>query len=389
MKSVGVITEYNPFHLGHAYQLRQMKEQTQADIIVVAMSGNVVQRGEFAILDKWKRAEIAVQSGADLVIELPLLASLQAADYFAYFGIQALSHFKVDIFAFGTETASTSQLQSYTEDVIEKEHLIDEAVPKLIAKGFSYAAASHMATQQVMSASSTDFNPSSSNHILAKQYLLQNLKLKHPMQALAIPRLDRDSMGKDLLSGSQVRSDWFHNNLSKDKVPTLTYNALQQNPTIRWEDYWDLLRYAVLSKTPSELHDTLHVREGIENRIIDQIKQAENFHQLTDALTSKRWTTSSIQRILLAILLNMNQSKWVRYAQAFEEAPFYRVLAFSQQGQAYLRLLKQDNISFQTKLKHNQTQAYFGNLRADQIYALNPRHNIREQNYQTLIHIKK
>lgn len=366
-----------------------MKMQTNAEVVIVAMSGNVVQRGEFAIIDKWKRAELAIESGADLVIELPLLASLQAADYFAHYGIQALNHFKVNTFAFGTETAHTNQLQTYVESLIRNQDRIDEAIPNLISQGYSYAAAIQMATEALMEDVVVDFNPSSSNHILAIQYLIYNQKLDTAMQAIAIPRLKENNHHTLLLSGSQIRSKWFNQALERNDLPQMTYDALLNGPTIKWDDYWSLLKYAVLSKTSLELSQMLHMREGFENRLINEIKLSESIDDLMRSLTSKRWTTSSIQRILMAVLLNISKVEWESYQKAFQNQPFYRILGFNEQGQRYLNYLKQNKIDFHTKIYENKSKAYFGNLRADLVYALNPNHQVREQNYQTLLYIKK
>lgn len=104
MKSIGVIAEYNPFHNGHAYQLAHIRQQLSADVIVVVMSGNFLQRGEPAAYDKWTRATWALQSGADLVIELPVAYSVQSADYFAQGGIQILEALGVAGINFGVES---------------------------------------------------------------------------------------------------------------------------------------------------------------------------------------------------------------------------------------------------------------------------------------------
>ena len=110
MALIGILAEYNPLHRGHAYQLDWVKQHFPQDQILVLMSGNVVQRGEFAIIDKWHRAQAAVAAGADLVIELPTLASLQSADYFGRHGMAILAKLGVDRIVFGTESAQIAQL---------------------------------------------------------------------------------------------------------------------------------------------------------------------------------------------------------------------------------------------------------------------------------------
>ena len=97
MKSCGIIAEYNPFHKGHQYQIEEAKKKTSADVMIVVMSGNFLQRGEPAIADKWKRAEMALASGADIVIELPVAFSVQPADYFAKGGVALLQEMRCDV----------------------------------------------------------------------------------------------------------------------------------------------------------------------------------------------------------------------------------------------------------------------------------------------------
>ena len=149
MKVVGIITEYNPFHHGHHYQIQAARQATQADIIVVLMSGNVVQRGEFAILDKWQRAQLAMHYGADLVLELPLLASLQSADYFAKTGVELLAAVGCDTLVFGTETATQTDLDIYVTWLGKNDAALQKQLQNYLPQGFSYAAAMQLAMKAI------------------------------------------------------------------------------------------------------------------------------------------------------------------------------------------------------------------------------------------------
>ena len=103
MKSCGIVAEYNPFHNGHQYQLKEAKEKTQADVMIAVMSGSFLQRGEPAIVDKWRRATYALNNGADIVIELPVTASVQPADLFGEKAVQLLDAIGVSSLSFGTD----------------------------------------------------------------------------------------------------------------------------------------------------------------------------------------------------------------------------------------------------------------------------------------------
>ena len=113
MKSCGVIVEYNPFHNGHRYHLEEARKESQADVIIAVMSGNFLQRGEPAIIDKWQRAEEALKNGADLVIELPFAYAVQSADYFARGGVSLLHHLGVDALCFGTDSSSELDYEKF------------------------------------------------------------------------------------------------------------------------------------------------------------------------------------------------------------------------------------------------------------------------------------
>ena len=135
MKVCGIIAEYNPLHKGHHYQIEQIRKQTDADVIVVAMSGNFVQRGEPAIENKWHRAKMALENGADLILELPTLSSTQATDWFAAGGVGILHAAKCQEIAFGVEDTSIDYQVAFEEwNTLQtriKEHVTDDEMKSL------------------------------------------------------------------------------------------------------------------------------------------------------------------------------------------------------------------------------------------------------------------
>lgn len=118
MKSCGIVAEYNPFHNGHRFQLQQAREQSGADVMVVSMSGNFTQRGEPAIYDKWLRARMALENGADLVLEQSVLGSVQASDFFAKANVRLLHQMNCDALSFGAENGTTSEFSELAEKFV-------------------------------------------------------------------------------------------------------------------------------------------------------------------------------------------------------------------------------------------------------------------------------
>ena len=132
MSSVGIIAEYNPFHNGHLYQIKKIKEKYPTATIIIAMSGNFTQRGTPAIIDKWERAKLAIENGADLVVEIPYAFVTQSADYYSYAGITLLENLKVDKLVFGSESNNIDDLKLIAKTQLENEDF--DKLVKIYAK---------------------------------------------------------------------------------------------------------------------------------------------------------------------------------------------------------------------------------------------------------------
>lgn len=378
MKIVGVITEYNPFHAGHAYQLDQIRLHSQCDILVVVMSGNVVQRGEFAILDKWERAQIALQSGADVVFELPLLASLQSADYFAKVSVELLSQLLCQVQYCGVESATTEQLMRHLHQLQENESAIDKAIQQHLKKGYAYPAAYGKAMTHVLG--ETELTIPSPNHQLAIQYLKYNQKLSHPMKFEVIPRLFQQT--PLVLSASQVRKRYFSKKLQQEEVPDLTWRSLESHQGIAMEDYWTLLKYRLMTHTPESLRDIYLVKEGFEFKLLKEIKKAASYTQFVNRLISKRWTRSAVQRLLMATLGNVTLKEWQLYEQLFQEVPSVRLLGFRLEASDYLKQLRQQSsLRIITRLSQEDFPLYHLHYRLDSVFEQHSKIVISPQNH--------
>ncbi|PMB84687.1 nucleotidyltransferase [Dolosicoccus paucivorans] len=376
MKAIGIIAEYNPFHHGHAYQIEQVKQRYQPDVLIVVMSGNVVQRGEFAMIDKWQRAQLALEHGADLVVELPLLASLQSADYFAKESVRLLSRLKCQQVVFGTETARTEELYQFHHWVTDHRQAIDQEIKKHLNKGHSYAYSYQQALDGLQAP--LTFDASSSNHILSLQYIRWNDHFGEKMKLLALPRI---YTRKDypILSGSQIRKKWFKGTLTKEQVPLKTWQTLNETSAVSWEDYWPLLQYRLMSDSYHSLEQIVGMKEGIERRF-KEYAFLETFEQFIEQMTSKRWSASSLQRLCMAVLLNIDSQTWQQEKKQQSQRSVTRILGFNQRGRLYLNGLKKEPcLQLFTNLTKELEPRYQLSLQADRIYQLNSNTKIDEQ----------
>ncbi|MBD3949838.1 nucleotidyltransferase family protein [Tuanshanicoccus lijuaniae] len=376
MKIVGVITEYNPLHAGHIYQLNEIRQRSKCNVLVVVMSGNVVQRGEFAMIDKWHRAKLAVEAGADIVFELPVIASLQSADYFAQVGVQLLSHLLCQEFYFGTEMAEVHQIEQLLDSIKTQQKAIDKMVQTLARQGIGYAKAYSDAVQQW--APEVAFDMRLANQQLGLRYIDANRQLEQPMTAHAIPRKpQRES--QPLMSATQIRQRMHQQQLKPDDVPQCTWEVLQQVPIVKMADYWSLLQYRLTTHTPDSLRAIFGVKEGIEYKLLQEVLAAESWDELVTRMVSKRWTRASIQRLLMAILGDISNDEMQQEKQLFNRQPMTRLLAYRQTCTRYLKELRQHSIYIMNNWKQSYNETCQLMVRMDRIYQLNSVQTIDEQ----------
>ena len=393
MRTVGIVAEYNPFHYGHAYQLKKVRQISKADCLVILMSGNVVQRGEFAIIDKWQRAELALLHGADLVIELPLTASLQSADFFADEAIEVLSRLKIGSLAFGTETANLDDLNQYLDWLTENDLSIQEKIATVMQSGVSYPFAYQNSINRVAKETNfrLTFDTASANHLLGIQYMRAIRKRQLNIDIYPLPRvnevqklnqlltLPQEMIPNKILSGSQIRQNFWDNKLEPKNIPITTYQKLLENATSQWGHYYGLLKYAIMSLEPNGLREIHGLVEGFEQAIFKQNLQTQTFETLTQQLISPRWTRSAINRMLMNILLHIKDQDWRRSQAQQRELTYLRVLAFNSKGREFLKSFHSNNLRLFSNLSKNMEEHYRLMLRVDRIFQENPQSDIEEQ----------
>ena len=318
MTITGIIAEFNPFHNGHKYLL----EQAQG-LKIVVMSGNFVQRGEPAIIDKWTRAQMALENGADLVVELPFLVSVQSADYFAGGAVDILSRLGIDALAFGTETALD---YNYLSAVYEKKAEQMTAFLSTLPEELSYPQKTQLMWEKFAGVQFTGETP---NHILALAYAKacagKNLQLQ-PIRRIGS---GYHSAEKDAFyaSATSLRQHRWDTSFVAKSMPNA--NLFQASPQVIWEVYFALLNYQIL--TNPALTDIFQVNEELANRISSAIRSAATVDELVDKVATKRYTKARVRRILTYILIGAR------------EAPLpgsIHVLGFTAAGQKHLAKIR-------------------------------------------------
>lgn len=364
MKAVGIIVEYNPFHNGHLHQVTMAKKMFPDAIIVVAMSGNFLQRGEPAFMDKWTRAKQALQNGVDLVIEVPMVACVQPADRFALGTVRLLADLGVSELLFGAEHAEY--------DFMNYARLVHEVYGEFNKYDQSYAASFQKAI-----AAKIGHDLSQPNDVLGLAYAKANYSLGKPLRLNPIQRLganyhERDlKKGQAIASASAIRANVIENVASISQyVPEATYQDLCNQRLVSWDDFWPYLRYSLLIKTPQELAEIYGMAEGIEYRLQQQAQllPEATFDEWLKAVKSKRFTYTRLSRLAQAILVNLKPAEVIEY----NEAPYMRLLGFSAKGQTYLNQVKKNlQYSLYTKVSQkDKNKRLRVDYRAGKLYQL-------------------
>lgn len=333
MQATGIIAEYNPFHNGHQYHIRQAKKLMQQPVIV-AMSGSFMQRGEPAILSKWQRAALAVSCGADLVLELPCAFTLRSAEFFAQGGVSLLvASGCVNALCCGVENADCDfpALARIACDAG-----VQAQLQTLLRQGTSYASA----WEQLFAAHSEKLNKplSSPNDILALSYTQAIIRHSYDIKPLYIQRRDSGynstEISSTLASATAIRQALATGNASwQQAVPPAVQDAL---PHAGYDEHllWQLICYRLRLLSPEEIAARTECSEGLENRL----KQAADCRSLAEAVaacSSKRYTASRCRRLLLQLLCDVSLETWSQ-----QHAAYLRVLAFNDTGRQLLKQMK-------------------------------------------------
>lgn len=360
----GIIAEYNPFHNGHAYQLKDAKFKTNADYTVVVMSGNFMQRGTPAILDKYKRARMALLNGADLVLELPVFYSVSSAEYFATGAVALLDKLGVvDNLCFGSECGDIEILQQFADIFLEEPEEYSALLKQYLKQGMSYPIARSEAVAQYrpeLLAYRDILN--SANNILAIEYLKALKKRQSKMQPVTTMRATSNYRDRMLGAAHQssalaIRQALYDNqdlSVLADQLPETSFEILRDvvgnGALVNLNDFSSALHYKLLMEYEQGFTQYLDVSTELSDRIKNHVFEFTDCRSFCDLLKTKEMTYTRISRCLMHILLNIKSNDMSLYMTS-DCVKYARVLGFRKDKQEILTAIDQNSsIPLLTKL---------------------------------------
>ena len=335
MKTVGIICEYNPLHLGHQKQIQRIREEFGKECgIVCVMSGNFVQRGAPAIIDKSLRAKAAVLCGADLVLELPITCALSSAEGFAAGGVRILSQM-CDTLCFGAETADTQALLTAAVALLGSE--FPPLLRKELEKGLSFPAARAAALEQM----GLNFLPlTQPNDILAVEYCKAILSQKSGMEIFPIHRsgsYHAEVVDSENPSATAVRKLMLIVHNWKNCIPPAAKSVFEGAAlhSLSAGERAVLARLRTMSE--EEFESIPYGSEGLWRKFMHACRQERTLEDILTATKSKRYTRTRLDRMMLCAFLGITK-------QDLEmPVPYTRILAFNDRGRSILRQCKKEN----------------------------------------------
>ncbi|ADU30867.1 nucleotidyltransferase [Evansella cellulosilytica] len=357
MNVLGVIVEYNPFHYGHLYHLDAAKKKTNADVTVAVMSGSFLQRGEPAITSKWTRTKMALKGGVDLVIELPYIYSTQKAEIFSDAAVSLLDELKVNQLCFGSESGNIDHFIHTVDVVSSRNNEIDERVRDVVKTGVSYPRAFSIAYREVFdNTNESILDLGKPNNILGYHYVKSIKKRGSKMTPCTITREQANyhdtevTKHQKIASATAIRKLLIENNFSieavEQYVPPSTLTLLRDEihtgtHFLHWEHYFPFIRYKLLTTPTSELRAMYECEEGIEHRLIKMMKDVNSFQSFMEAVKTKRYTWTRIQRLILHILTNTSKGFMEQHCHPLSPQ-YIRLLGMTNKGRNYLSSIKKD-----------------------------------------------
>lgn len=353
MKTVGIIAEYNPFHNGHAYHINKAKELTGADYCIVVMSGDFVQRGAPAMMDKHLRARIALMNGADLVLELPAYYALGSAEYFAGGAVTLLDKLGVtDSLCFGSECGDVKLLMTFADLLLHEDKVFKQTLDRGLRRGHSYPQARNAAIE----ASAPHLTAhtgilATPNNILGIEYCKALLKRNSPIQPQTIRRTGASYHDKSLqancCSALALREALKYSDSPDsilNQVPASTRALMEEQYLKTYPVFADdlslLMHYRLLSEPSGEFTRYPDIDRELSDRIINLLPQYQDFPSFCDLLKTKNRTYTRISRSLLHILLQICREDVTHYLS--EDQIFYaRMLGFQESAGPLLSAIKQ------------------------------------------------
>ncbi|MDF2883373.1 MAG: hypothetical protein K0R54_3930 [Clostridiaceae bacterium] len=385
MKLTGIVVEYNPFHNGHEYHIEKSIEKTNCDGIVAVMSGNFVQRGVPAIIDKWNRAKMALLNGVDLIIELPVIYSVSSAEFFAFGAVSLLNSIGViENICFGSETEDSDALMNIAKILNDEPLEYKLILNNYLALGNSFPKARTMALEKYCRTYSYEHDISSilslSNNILGIEYYKSLIKLNSSITGLPIKRLGsnyNDKLLNNRLASATAIREFFRTNKNienvKNYLPKSSFSVLsdlhdKNYSFLNGEEMLNFIKYRFYSgaKTLNKLPDA---SEGLDNRIYNFIEKSNSFNNLIEMVKTKRYTYTRINRLLCQYFLFFDRFNYTELRSL--QCPYARILGFNYKGREIIREMKKNSsIPIITKIPNEINSTLKADILATRAYSL-------------------
>lgn len=380
-KVLGLVLEINPPHNGHKYFIENAIKEVNPDYTIAIISGNICQRGEFSVMSKYDKTKILLDLGIDLVLELPIVYAINSADLFSYYSLYILNQFNITDLAFGVELDNLSLLIQMKNMISDQS--FNDFIKFYLDKGSSYSQASLKAIYKLTTNKDIQEHFSKPNNTLAIQYLRAIDKINPKINVTVIKRINNNYydniITSKIASATSLRALLTKNENIDDFLIEEAKGKNIINQKNAYNNFLLLLKYKVILQN-QEIIKFKDVKEGIENRIYNVLKEVNDFEDLVNKIATRRYTKNRIRRILINIILEITDDINEEYL---------RVLGFSPEGEKYINSL--DNLVKEkiiTSLKNTNSKIGKIELKGSHLIALiSNNKNIYTQEY--LIPLKK
>lgn len=368
MLKIGIVAEYNPFHNGHLYQIRKIREIFGKDVfIAVVGSGDFVQRGEISFLDKWEKTQVNLECGVNLVAELPLYYSIQNAEIFSKMATRILDYLGMDIQVFGAEEENIEVLQKVLD--LQKRQDYKDKLMGYMKKGNSYSTSQRLALKEYELDGIVK-----SNNILALEYMREieksNLGIKPFIVKREISEYNEEKVEKEreeFASASFLRNELEKileefcgdKNLKSKKlileklekiqkfVPEKSFEIILENLEFKIknginfqklkEEIFKIVKYKILTEKKEKIMEIYDINCEIYARIYKGAEISKNYREFLENTKSRNLSNKRVERIILNILLN------IKAGMMDFEINYVRILGFDKKGQEYLKKIRENN----------------------------------------------
>ncbi len=330
-KIIGIIAEYNPFHLGHIYQINEIKKIYPDSTIIVIISPSFTQRGDISIINKYNKTLICLENNIDLVVELPYPYATQSSDIFAKGAIEILNKLNIDTLVFGSESNDVETLKNLA-NISNNNTNYHNKVKEYLNKGYNYPTAMSKALYDI-----TNVNINTPNDLLALSYLKVINKYNYNITPLSIKRTNNYHSNtldnSNIVNASLIRKLY---NEDKDISNYIATNSINKLIKIDYNYLYSLLRLQIINNI-NNLNEFQTVEEGIENRIKKYIYKSNTWEELVKNIKTKRYTYNRINRMLIHILNNYKKTDNDNI-----NIDYIRILGFNSKGRKHLNNIKKN-----------------------------------------------